>query len=671
MKENCYSFLLRLRWAQYYGKCEQTRALSSIRSLKLHLDGVEYERIPKTNIKTEEQSHVGNTGIGSGLCFSLNPFGKANGFMGKRSVNPQPLASMGCQKNSFRGLESVSTKQNVLAGSKKRIENEEEAIENAFDAATTVEELMTAFEAMQSVFDPEDKRLGMACLRIGQEFESAGKDPETILVYAKRALKIFEIDEKNTVVVAMALHLMGSVHCALKKFDESLSYLNRANRILEKLEKEGTEFQVKPIMYAVQVLLGDTKTALGRREEALENYSQSLVLKEAVLEPDHPQLASSYRQVSEAFVAVLRFNEALPLCLKALDLHRKHLGDNSVEVATDRRLLGVIYSGLGEHKKALEENESAKRVLKKWGLTSDLVYAELDSANVQINLGKYDDAINTLRGVVQHTDKESELRALVFLYMGKALCSQEKLADSKKCCDMASNILSKYESTKSPKVASAFTELAMLYETMNEFGTAISLFKKALGIYEKIPQEQHAEASTCGRIGWLLLLTGSVQEAIPYLENAAERLKESFGPQHFGVAYIYNNLGAAYEELERPHAAVQMFAMAKEIMDAALGPHHMDTIETNQNLANVHASMGSLGIAIEFQRHVVEALENHGSSAKDELKEAKRRLADLLRREKQPAGRPYKKALPHHSISGKILTGKKESPDIDVEDTKI
>eukprot|EP01018_Ginkgo_biloba_P011856 Gb_27549 [translate_table: standard] len=55
----------------------------------------------------------------------------------------------------------------MLAGSKKRIENEEGAIENVYDAATTVEELMPAFEVMESVFDLDDKRLRMACLRIG------------------------------------------------------------------------------------------------------------------------------------------------------------------------------------------------------------------------------------------------------------------------------------------------------------------------------------------------------------------------------------------------------------------------------------------------------------------------------------------------------------------------
>ncbi|GJV68299.1 hypothetical protein Tco_1483808, partial [Tanacetum coccineum] len=40
-----------------------------------------------------------------------------------------------------------------------------------------------------------------------------------------------------------------------------------------------------------------------------------------------------------------------------------------------------------------------------------------------------------------------------------------------------------------------------------------------------------------------------------------------------------SGLGAAYLELDMPQSAAQVFAMAKDIMDTALGPHHVDSIE--------------------------------------------------------------------------------------------
>lgn len=263
-----------------------------------------------------------------------------------------------------------------------------------------------------------------------------------------------------------------------------------------------------------------------------------------------------------------------------------------MEVARDRRLLGVIYTGLEEHQKALEQNELSQKVLKNWGLSSDLLHAEIDASNMQIALGRYDEAINTLKGIVQQTEKDSETRALVFISMSKALSNQEKFADSKKCLEIACGILEKKESVSPVEVAEAYSEIAMQYENMNELETAISLLKRTLCLLEKLPQEQHSEGSVSARVGWLLLLTGKVPQAIPYLENAAERLKESFGSKHFGVGYIYNNLGAAYLELDRPQSAAQMFAVAKDIMDVALGPQHADAIEACQNLSKAYGAMG-------------------------------------------------------------------------------
>ncbi|KAM7262462.1 hypothetical protein ACFE04_000145 [Oxalis oulophora] len=91
--------------------------------------------------------------------------------------------------------------------------------------------------------------------------------------------------------------------------------------------------------------------------------------------------------------------------------------------------------------------------------------AEIDAANMQIALGKYDETIATLHGVVQQTGIDSETRA------------------------------------------------------------------RTLDLLKKLSQEQHSEGSVLQRLGRLLLLTGKVQESIPYLENAEGRLKESFGPK--------------------------------------------------------------------------------------------------------------------------------------------
>uniref|UniRef100_A0A2N9IKA4 MalT-like TPR region domain-containing protein n=1 Tax=Fagus sylvatica TaxID=28930 RepID=A0A2N9IKA4_FAGSY len=559
-------------------------------------------------------------------------------------------------------MDTLVERPTQLSSRQRKVKQKSE-LEEAFESANTAEEMLKAFKDMESAFD--ETELGLASLKLGLKLDQEGEDPERTLSFANRALKALDKDGKPSLSIAMTLQVMGSANYSLKRFNDSLGYLNRANRILGRLEEEGFSSEgVMPVLHAVQLELANVKMAMGRREEALGNLRKCLEIKEVTFEKDSRELGKANRDLAEAYVAVLNFKEALPYCMKALEIHKKQLGQNSVEVAHDRRLLGVIYTGLEEHEKALEQNELSQKVLKNWGLSSDLLRAKIDAANMQIALGKYDSAIDTLNGVVQQMDKDSETRAMVFISVAKALCHQEKFADTKRCLEIACVILGKKETTSPVEVAEAYSEISMQYETMNEFETAISLLKRTLALLEKLPQEQHSEGSVSARIGWLLLLTGKVPQAIPYLESAVERLKESFGPKHFGVGYIYNNLGAAYLELDRPQSAAQMFAVAKDIMDVSLGPHHADSIEACQNLSKAYGGMGSYALAIEFQQQVIDAWESHGSSADDELREAHRLLEQLKKKAHGASSNdlPVRALpLPHTSVSSRS-----SQPDVPV-----
>ncbi|XP_020231546.1 protein KINESIN LIGHT CHAIN-RELATED 1 [Cajanus cajan] len=546
----------------------------------------------------------------------------------------------------FRNMDTLVPKPSPIPSRQRKI-MEKSQLEEAFESAETTEEMLKAFRYMEGVFD--ERELGLASLKIGLKLDHEGEDPEKALSFANRALKALDKDNTPCLPVAMCLQLLGSVSYSLKRFNDSLGYLNRANRVLGRLEGEGgvSVDDVRAVLHAVQLELANVKNAMGRREEALENLRKCLEIKEMTFEEDSGELGKANRDLAEAYVAVLNFKEALPYCLKALEIHTKGLGQNSVEVAHDRKLLGIVYSGLEEHEKALEQNVLAQRILKNWNLNADLLRAEVDAANMMIALGRYDEAVGTLTGVVQQTEKDSETRALVLISMAKALCNQEKFAECKRCLEVSLGILDRRERISPVEVAEAYSEISMQYETMNEFETAISLLKRTLALLEKEPQEQHSEGSVSARIGWLLLLTGKVQQAIPYLESAAERLKDSFGPKHFGVGYIYNNLGAAYLELDRPQSAAQMFAVAKDIMDVALGPHHADTIEACQNLSKAYGEMGSYVLAIEFQQQVIDAWESHGASAEDELREAQRLLEELKKKARGASANEFPmKALP-------------------------
>ncbi|KDP26547.1 hypothetical protein JCGZ_17705 [Jatropha curcas] len=501
----------------------------------------------------------------------------------------------------------------------------------------------------------DEKELGLASLKIGLKLDQEGEDPEKTLSFASRALKVLEsepallvaialqlmiLDKDNSkpsLLAAMALQFMGSASYMLKKFNDSLGYLNKANRVLVRLVLDGNidVEDIKPMLHAVQHELSNVKTAMGRREEAIENLKMSLEIKEMTLDKDNNDLAVAHRELAEAYVAVLNFKEALPFGLKALEIHRSSVWKYYVEVAYDRRLLGVIYSGLEEHEKALEQNQLSQKVLKKLGLSSDLLREEIDTSNMHLALHKYDEAIDTLKGVVQHAEKDSETRALVFfnmfISMTEDLHIKEKYTDSKWCLDIACGILANNETVSLVKAVEAYSELAMQYSFRVESERAVSLLKRMLPMLENLPQQQHFEGSVSAEMGFLLLCHRKLPEAITYLESAAEKFKQCFGSEHFAVGCMYDNLGVAYFDLDRPQSAVERFAAAKDILDVALGPHHKDSIQTCQNLSKAYGAMGSYSLAIEFQERVIDAWESHEPSpdAEYELVRARRCLEQL------------------------------------------
>ena len=83
------------------------------------------------------------------------------------------------------------------------------------------------------------------------------------------------------------------------------------------------------------------------------------------------------------------------------------------------------------------------RVLESLGLDTEVLEVEIDVANIQIALGRVDEAINILKRVIQRTEKESETWAFVFVSMLKAWCCPEKFGDSRRCLEIACAILDK------------------------------------------------------------------------------------------------------------------------------------------------------------------------------------------------------------------------------------
>jgi len=177
--------------------------------------------------------------------------------------------------------------------------------------------------------------------------------------------------------------------------------------------------------------------------------------------------------------------------------------------------------------------------------------------------------------------------------------------------------------------AECFTELAAIHERMNQPEEAISLLKKALPLFQQMPTQLNAAAGCQAQIGMLLFFTGKVTEAVPYMEEAAKNLRDSFGDGHFSLALVLNHLAVAQVELENLSKAVDLFEEAKGILTKTHGPGQQDTLAVYHNLMKVYSNLGRKEDAIVNARHIITELEKQGEPAKSALSEAQKDLAEL------------------------------------------
>ncbi|KAF0913775.1 hypothetical protein E2562_024640 [Oryza meyeriana var. granulata] len=455
------------------------------------------------------------------------------------------------------------------------------------------------------------------------ELREAANDHQEAFALAVKALEPLQVSHGGwSLPVARTLRLAGAAASRLGRLSDSLDSLNAAADIVDALESGDTE--VATVGAAVHEQRARTKMAMGRRWDAVSDLMRALELKGVLLKEGSVELGNAYKDVAEAYTGVLAFEKALPLCLKVLEITRNQFGGESPEVAKIRQLLATVYTGLGRNEEALEQNEIVRMVYERLGLDVELSLAEIDVANLLILLGRSEEAKDVLKRVVKRASKESEERALAFVAMANILCTQDRSADSKRCLEIARGILDTKVSVSPGRVAQVYAEMSMLYETMIEFEVALCLMKKTLVFLVGVSEMQPIQGSISARMGWLLLKTDRVDEAVPYLESAIEKLKNCFGPLHFGLGFAYKHLGEAYLAMNQPQSAVKYITIAKDIIHATFGPKHEDSIEAIQSLANAYGVMGSYKQAMDCQEQVVDAYRSCGPGASEDLKEALR-----------------------------------------------
>ncbi|KAH7446201.1 hypothetical protein KP509_01G044700 [Ceratopteris richardii] len=437
---------------------------------------------------------------------------------------------------------------------------------------------------------------GHSLFKLAKRVIASGGKPRKALDYAARAARAFEAtaNDKPNLELVTCLHVLAALHCSLGQYIEAVEVLEKSLKHLK--SKTGGQEQAL-VAFAGYMQLGDTLALVGKSEESLAAYCTGLEVQiEALGEKDFC-IGETCRYLAEAHAQALQFDKAESLCQRALDIHRENGVPASIEEAADRRLLGLIYNGKGQHEIALEQLVLASMVLISNGRAVEVAAVDASIGDTYALLGRINEAVFSYQKALKVLKaSKGELHvAVASLYISLAqLCHKTgKLKESRVYCESALKIYTKQGSGRFlEEVASGLTEISIIYEALHESELALSFLKKALTILETAPGQQSAVAGVEAQIGVFHYLHGDYADAREYFGKAICKLRTSAERNSPLFGIVLNQMGLACVQLSDIQAAVGIFEESRTVLETICGPHHPDTLSVYSNLAGAYDALG-------------------------------------------------------------------------------
>ncbi|MGD0128556.1 MAG: FxSxx-COOH system tetratricopeptide repeat protein [Terriglobia bacterium] len=342
-----------------------------------------------------------------------------------------------------------------------------------------------------------------------------------------------------------------------------------------------------------------------RYSEAEPLYQRALGIREKVLGPEHPGVATSLNNLAELYYAQGKYSEAEPLHERALGILEKALGPEHPHVASSLNNLAELYRAQGK-------------------------YAEAEPL-YQRALGIKEKALGP-----DHPDVAAGLNNLAELYR-----AQGKYAEAEPLYQRALGIREKALEPEHPDVATSLNNLAELYRAQGKYAGAEPLYQRALGIKEKALEPEHPDVATSlNNLAILYYAQGKYAEAEPLLQRAQRILEKALGPEHPDVATSFNNLAELYRTQGKYAEAEPLHQRALGIREKALGPEHPDVATSLNNLGLVYRAQGKYAEAEPLHQRAQRILEKALGPEHPNVAQALENYALLLRqtgRESQAA----------------------------------
>jgi tetratricopeptide (TPR) repeat protein/CHAT domain-containing protein len=157
-----------------------------------------------------------------------------------------------------------------------------------------------------------------------------------------------------------------------------------------------------------------------------------------------------------------------------------------------------------------------------------------------------------------------------------------------------------------PSYATSLNNLALLYDSMGDYGKAEPLHRQALDIRKEALGDKHPHyAESLNNLAMLYQEMGDYAKAERFLRQGLAIDKEALGERHPDYATSLDNLAALYDSMGDYAQAEPLHRQALAIKKEALGERHPDYAQSLNNLALLYYKMGDFAQAEPLYRQAL------------------------------------------------------------------
>ncbi|MGG6240958.1 CHAT domain-containing tetratricopeptide repeat protein [Nodosilinea sp. AN01ver1] len=393
-----------------------------------------------------------------------------------------------------------------------------------------------------------------------------------------------------------------------KKYEQVIELCSELQHIASYISGNNPEFALKLTAFSSSGL-AESYRAKYQYLTAKFYYQKVLEIDRKLLGDDHLQVAISLNGLANLYQDMGQYEDEEALLKQVLNIRLKNQGDDHFDVAKSLYTLAQLYRSTGKYQDAELFYQKALDIYRKAQVNEDPDVSTILNglAGLYQAIGKYEEAENLYQEALDIDAKTlgeadpkfaTSLNGLAGLYQAIG-----KYEEAENLYQEALDIDAETLGEADPKFATSLNNLAWLYQEIGKYKEAEILFQRAIKIKERLPNKETVSlAATLNNLAWMYYKTGNYCKSELHHQKALKIRYKLLDEKHPDIATSHHNLGALYQAIGKYNIAEYHYQKSLEIALAVLGEAHPDIATAYHNLGTLYQAMGGYNVADSYYK---------------------------------------------------------------------